>query len=206
MIHYVFADGLDDHPALRDSMLRDRTRQFRDRLGWDLVVDWADREVDAYDGEAPLYVIATRPDGTHAGSLRFLPTMGRTMLHDHFSDLTNGVRIASPQIWECTRFCIAPLAPRRTAARLLLAAAELGLASGLSHAVGVFDAPMLRVYDRLGWRPAVLGRRGVGRAAICAGLWAFTEDVLPGLRGAAGVAAPQSQGWVIRAFGPRLAA
>ena len=43
--------------------------------------------------------------------MRFLPTTGDTMVNDHFCHLTGGVRIASPLIWECTRFCLAPEAP-----------------------------------------------------------------------------------------------
>ena len=31
----------------------------------------------------PLYVIWEIPDGSHGGSMRFLPTSGRTMVHEH---------------------------------------------------------------------------------------------------------------------------
>ncbi len=206
MIHYIYADALDDYPCLRDSMFRHRAQQFRDRLKWDVTVDAKGHERDRYDGEAPLYLIASQADGTHAGSMRFLPTTGATMVHDHFLHLTDGVRIASPFIWECTRFCIAPNAPRTTAAKLMLGAAEMGLASGLSHAIGVFDARMTPIYRRLGWPPAILGRAGAGRQAISVGLWAFTADILPGLRAKAGVTATVSQGWRTQAFGPRLVA
>ena len=128
------------------------------------------------------------------------------MVHEHFLSLTDGVRIESPFIWECTRFCLAPQAPRETAAKLMLGAAEMGLASGLSHAVGVFDARMVGVYRRLGWSPVILGTEGDGRDAISVGLWAFTTDILPVLREKAGVSARDSQGWMIQAFGPRLVA
>ena len=206
MIRIAFADTLDAYPTLSRSMHEDRTAQFRDRLGWEVTVDRDGQERDQYDVEAPLYVIAETPQGTHAGSLRFLPTMGRTMVNEHFLHLTDGVEIRSPYIWECTRFCIAPKADPRTAARLMLAAAELGLASGLSHSVGVFDARMIHVYRRLGWSPAVLGTSGTGRDAISVGLWAFTDDVLPVLRAKAGVSAQVSRHWVDRAMGPNLSA
>lgn len=204
MIRIAFADALDDYPTLSRSMHEDRTVQFRDRLGWPVNVDKSGQERDQYDTEAPLYVIAETPHGTHAGSLRFLPTMGRTMVNEHFLHLTDGVEIRSPFIWECTRFCIAPNAGPRIAARLMLAAAELGIASGLSHSVGVFDARMVHVYRRLGWSPAVLGTSGHGKDAISVGLWAFTDDVLPMLRAKAGVSAEVSRRWVTRALGPNL--
>ena len=206
MIHYIFADMLDEYPKLRDSMFLDRASQFKDRLKWDVDVDPHGHERDQYDGEAPLYLIASRPDGRHAGSMRFLPTTGRNMVHEHFLGLTDGVRIESPFIWECTRFCLSPDAPRDTAAKLMLGAAEMGLASGLSHAIGVFDARMIPVYRRLGWSPAILGTKGAGRDAVSVGLWAFTTDVLPLLRSKSGIREEESQTWMLNAFGPRLVA
>ena len=56
----------------------------------------------------PLYIIWEDADGRHGGSMRIMPTVGRTMTNEHFLHLTDGVRIASPLIWECTRFCLAP--------------------------------------------------------------------------------------------------
>jgi acyl homoserine lactone synthase len=88
----------------------------------------------------------------------------------------------------------------------MLGAAEMGLASGLSHSIGVFDARMILIYRRLGWSPAILGSSGEGREQISVGLWAFTQDVLPKLRAKAGVSPAVSQSWMAEQFGPRLVA
>jgi len=205
MIKICHADALGAFPVLAHSMFRDRAAQFHDRLGWAVSVDAKGEERDQYEGECPLYVIATDPDGSHAGSLRFLPTVGRTMVNDHFRHLA-GAPISDPNIWECTRFCLAPGALPKTAAQLMLASAELGIASGLTHSVGVFDARMILVYRRLGWLPEVLGTHGDGIDQISVGLWAFTADVLPRLRAKAGIGAEVSRHWVTRSLGPRLAA
>jgi acyl homoserine lactone synthase len=200
MIRYLQAHELSRFPALADGMFRDRAAQFRDRLKWDVTVDAEGRERDQYDTDAALYVIWEGADGRHGGSMRFLPTTGATMVNDHFLHLTDGVRIASPHIWECTRFCLAPGAWGRAAAALMLGGLELGLRFGLSHAVGVFDAPMLRVYRGLGWSPAVLGTA----AGVSAGLWAFEPDLRSGLCRKAEVSAELSGWWVRRAFGDAL--
>ena len=200
MIRYLQAHELSLFPALADGMFRDRAAQFRDRLKWDVTVDAEGRERDQYDTDAALYVIWEGADGRHGGSMRFLPTTGATMVNDHFLHLTDGVRIASPHIWECTRFCLAPGAGGRAAAALMLGGLELGLRFGLSHAVGVFDAPMLRVYRGLGWSPAVLGTG----AGVSAGLWAFEPDLRSGLCRKAEVSAELSDWWVRRAFGDAL--
>jgi acyl homoserine lactone synthase len=177
-------------------MFRDRAAQFRDRLKWDVTVDDRGWERDEYDHAGATYVVWQRADGLHGGSMRFLPTSGATMVNDHFLHLTQGVRIASPFIWECTRFCLAPGAEGRVSAALMLGGLDLGLRFGLSHAVGVFDARMVRVYRALGWSPAVMGTEG----DVSVGLWAFEPERRAGLLRKAGVSAEVADWWLRRAF------
>ncbi len=201
MLRYLYADQLHHHPRLANTMFRDRAQQFHARLNWDVTVLPDGTERDAYDAMNPLYVAWERPDGRHGGSMRFLPTTGDTMVNDHFLHLTDNVRIASPFIWECTRFCLAPDAEPRVSAALMLGGLELGLSAHLSHAVGVFDARMVRIYRRLGWGPTILGSDGAGRDAISVGLWAFQEEVRPRLLAKAGLSSEISRLWHERAFG-----
>lgn len=182
MIRYVYAHELHKYPSLVDGMFKDRTAQFRDRMKWDVAVDEKGWERDQYDDLAPLYIIYEREDGTHGGSGRLMPTTGRTMIGEHFSHLTDGVLIQSPTIWEITRLCISPeVTSRREAMKitssLLLAGIDAGLRFGLEFYVGVFDAPMMRVYKSLDFAPDVMGRSSDDRRAICAGLWPCTEEV-----------------------------
>lgn len=203
MLRYLYADDLSRFPRLAGTMFRDRAHQFHGRLKWEVAVDNNGNERDEYDGMNPLYVVWERPDGTHGGSLRFLPTTGRTMVNDHFRDLTDGVRIASPYIWECTRFCLAPGAEARVSAALMLGGMEIGRGADLSHAVGVFDARMIRIYRRLGWGPIILGSNGTGREAISVGLWAFENDIRSRLLAKAGVSAEVSRFWYDRSLDAR---
>lgn len=197
MIRYLYADQLPQHPKLARSMFRDRAAQFSTRLGWDVSVDARGFELDQYDRENPAYVIWQEGEGSHGGSLRLLPTTGPTMVNDHFTDLSGGGTIQSPLIWEATRFCLSPKAkcPARVSAALMLGAAEMGRAFGLNHAVGVFDAPMLRVYRALGWPPTVLGRRDQPEGAILVGLWDFKAAPMDRLSARAEVTRTQSREW-----------
>ncbi|MDJ0827639.1 MAG: acyl-homoserine-lactone synthase [Rhodobacter sp.] len=201
MLRYLYADELHLFPKLRDTMFRDRARQFRDRLHWDVAVDTNGNERDAYDAMNPLYVIWQQADGGHGGSMRFLPTTGDTMVNDHFAHLTDGVPIQSPLIWECTRFCLGTDAEPRVSAALMLGGLEVGLGFHLTDAVGVFDARMVRVYRRLGWEPTVLGISGRDRSAVSVGLWAFDPTVRPALLNKAKVPDRLSHLWFDRAFG-----
>lgn len=206
MLRYLYADQLSNFPRLSKTMFKDRAAQFHDRLGWEVEVDATGAERDSYDALNPLYIIWERPDGTHGGSLRLLPTTGDHMLADHFGHLTDGVRITSPEIWECTRFCLAPGAEGSVSSALMLGVLEIGLQSGLSHVAGVFDARMIRVYRRVGWGPTILGSDGVGREAISAGLWPCEEPYRARLLARAGVSDELSQYWIARSLGLERAA
>jgi acyl homoserine lactone synthase len=182
-------------------MHRDRAAQFRDRLKWDVQVDAAGFERDQYDTLDPLYVIWEMPDGTHGGSMRFLPTSGRNMVHEHFAELLGGAEIRSDHIWECTRFCIAKGAGANVAAALMLGGGELMRGFGLSHLLGVFDARMVRIYKMIGASPQVLGSSGDGREKISVGLWQFMQTDRAKVLRRAGISSDISEYWFRRSFG-----
>ena len=200
MIHFVYGDELRNHPVLAESMFIDRAEQFKTRLGWDVTVNEYGWERDEYDDLNPMYIIWADANGRHAGSMRTLPTIGRTMTNEHFLELTGGVRIESPLIWECTRFCIAPGASAQVAAGLLMAGLEMGLRFGLSQALGVFDARMPRIYGRLGHSPDVIGSTGAGRDAISVGLWEVSEQGLAELSRRSGIATREVAKWFDASF------
>lgn len=201
MLRYIYGDDLPQHAKLHDTMFRDRAAQFRQRLDWDVSVDEKGHERDEYDAMNPLYVIWEQADGSHGGSMRFLPTTGQTMVNDHFRHLGDGVEIRHPFIWECTRFCLSQEAQSRVSAALMLGGMEVGLNNHLTDSVGVFDARMTRIYRRLGWSPTVLGTDGNGRDAISVGLWAYDRKIRPSLLRRAGLSDELSRLWYDRAFG-----
>lgn len=201
MIRYLYGDQLGKHPRLARSMFEDRADQFKTRLGWDVTVNEDGQERDVYDDLNPLYVIWETATGTHGGSMRFLPTTGRTMVNEHFLDLTDGVAFQSPFIWECTRFCLSRNAEPGTAAALMLAGGEIMQGFGIRHFVGVFDARMVRIYNRIGAAPEVLGTQGEGRQAISVGLWEFSAAAQKRVSRAAGIPLQTSRGWFEASFG-----
>lgn len=201
MIRYLYGRDLPAHPTLARTMFRDRATQFRDRMGWAVDVDQNGEERDGYDAENPLYVIWEDAEGNHGGSMRFLPTTGPVMVNDVFSHLLDGTHLASPLIWECTRFCLAPGAGGHVAAALMLAGGELMTGFGIRHFVGVFDARMERIYRAIGSSPEVIGTEGEGRARLSVGLWDFSPEAQARVAARAGIAPAQSRAWFEAAFG-----
>ena len=203
MLRYIYSDDLHFYPKLAASMFRDRADQFRTRLGWPVDVDALGEERDQYAALNPLYVIWETADGSHAGSMRFLPTTGRVMVNEVFSHLNPGAPVVSPLIWECTRFCLARTAGTHVAAALMLAGGEIMTGFGIRHFVGVFDARMERIYRAIGSSPELIGSQGQGRDRISIGLWEFTEDARRKVAQRAGISAEVSRLWFDRAFGLR---
>jgi acyl homoserine lactone synthase len=166
-------------------------------------VDEQGREVDAYDGLNPLYIIWELEDGTHGGSMRMMPTVGQTMLNDHFTGLTDGVRIESPLIWECTRFCISPRADRRVTAALVVAAGELMEAFDLKHFVGVFFGKMERVFALSHISADILGvaNDDCNEAdRIVVGTWEITDTCMARNLKRVGITRETSKAWFKQAF------
>lgn len=176
MLDFLYGDTLSTKPELARSMFRDRAAQFNRRLGWDVSVNSNGEELDEYDQINPLYVIVSDHERNHQASMRLLPTTGRTMLHDQILGLANGVRIQSPFIWECTRFCASPNASAGAIAMLLAAGGKLMDEFSIEHFIGVFDRKMLSVCRRIGSVPRVMGWHQDDKNEISVGLWQYSHE------------------------------
>lgn len=190
---------MKNNHILREMFLA-RKQVFHDRLGWNVRLI-GEEERDEYDDLNPLYLVAVDAEtGRARGSLRLLPTTGRTMLGDIFRNyFDQPVDVRSPIIWECTRFCAHPnetdhLGPQGIAdvtSELLIGICEAGLYAGISQIVGVFDRRMVRIYRRGAWSPEIIARStGAGHGEIAVGLWDVTEDALAAMRARASKPAP----------------
>ncbi len=201
MLRYIYRHDLHQFPQLARSMHLDRADQFHTRLGWDVNLDANGEEHDQYDQLDPLYVIWEQPDGSHGGSMRFLPTTGPVMVNDFFLDLTGGVPLQSPLIWESTRFCLSRDVSGNVAGALMLAGIEVMRNFGIEHFAGVFDRRMVRIYRSLGFSPEVIGRRGEGREQICLGLWEYSSEVYERVAARCEIPMETSQRWFDHSFG-----
>jgi len=200
MIRYLYADQLSMRAVLAESMFKHRAVQFKQRLDWEVSVDEKGWEVDQYDAMNPLYIVWENADGTHGGSVRIMPTTGRIMTNEHFLDLTGGVKIQSPFIWECTRFCLAPDGNAGVAAALLAAGVELGLRFGLDQAVGVIYSKTIPLYRRIGSEPAIIGSRGEGREQISVGLWPISVEARAEISAKSGIPVSVITRWFDASF------
>jgi len=175
MIHLLRASDLWLYPVLAASMFQDRRRQFKDRLHWAVSTDRYGFERDEYDSENPIYVIVSDESGLHLGSMRLLPTTGKTMINDVFLCTLGGTRIVESSTWECTRFCLRPYSHRQTAPVLLTVGAMIMRTMKIERLVAVYDTRMKKVYRRSGILPNCLGSHNYNGITVYSGFWQFSE-------------------------------
>jgi acyl-homoserine lactone synthase len=142
-------------------MHRDRKRVFVDLLHWDVpVVDDA-FEVDAFDTEHAVYLVATDTTGIHLGSFRLLPSERPHLLGSVFPHLCDDAVPSGSGIWEITRGCLSPALRAterlRTRNQLATAAVHYALVHGITCYTCVADSGWLAQIPALGWETRPLG-------------------------------------------------
>lgn len=117
-------------------MFRERKKVFVDRLGWEVPVVEGEFEIDQFDTEDAVYLLATDAAGAQLGSCRLLPTTGPHLLGDVFPHLCERGVPRGEDVWEITRMCTteaAAGAPKPVRQRLMTAMVEFALLYGIKR-------------------------------------------------------------------------
>jgi acyl-homoserine lactone synthase len=140
-------------------MFRERKRVFVDRLRWEVPVVDGEFEIDQFDTEAAVYLLALDRDGSQLGSVRLLPSIRPTLLSQVFPHLCERGVPQGEDIWEITRICTAagvenPLLVRQ---RLMIGMIEFALLNGIRRYTLVAHLPYLSRLLAIGWDCEPLG-------------------------------------------------
>ena len=155
-------------------MHHDRKRVFVDQLGWQLPSAGSWLEVDEFDNEYTVYLIASAgSDGRHLASARLLPTTGPHMLNTIFADLSEGGPVVGGDVWESSRFTIAPVGLRgteimRLSQYLALAHVEFALLNDIRRYTMIGETHRVATVVAMGWRvrPLCLPRECDGKKIV----------------------------------------
>lgn len=149
------------HQHSIETMFADRKTLFVDLLGWDVPVIDGRLEIDQFDGEHAVYLIAVDASGQHEASLRLLQTARPHMLSDIFPHLCPLGVPMGPTVWESTRLCLPQRhgAARRLELRnaLISAMVDFALARGITRYTGVLPEPFRKEVLSMGWLAEPLG-------------------------------------------------
>lgn len=149
------------HRLVLETMFADRKAQFVDFFDWEVPVVDGRFEMDQFDTDAAVYIVAIDAAGRHEASLRMLPTWLPHLLGDIFPNICIGGVPVGPTTWESTRLCLPSRhgAARRRELRneLISAMADFALSRGIEHITGVIPDGFRREVLAMGWRAEPLG-------------------------------------------------
>jgi acyl-homoserine lactone synthase len=161
MVDVITSNNRHKFASVLDQMHRDRKAVFVDRLKWDVPVIDGQFEVDQFDTDAAIYLVATDArHQRHLGSVRLLPSTGPHLLGEVFPHLCDKAVPTGGDVWEITRMCTHPskdvdgLAVRR---QLVVALCEFGLLYGIRTYTVVTHVQMLSALLSVGWECEPLG-------------------------------------------------
>jgi N-acyl-L-homoserine lactone synthetase len=142
-------------------MHRDRKSVFVDRLGWALPARGSWLEIDQFDDEFAVYLLA-REQERHQGSVRLLPTSRPTMLGTLFADLCPGGVPAGEDVWEISRLVTNPrdcvgAGALKVHKMLAVALVEFARLNGIAHYNLVAEAKRVPTLLAMGWTVRPLG-------------------------------------------------
>jgi N-acyl-L-homoserine lactone synthetase len=161
MIDLVLPEARFLYAGALMEMHRDRKQVFVDRLGWSLPARGSWLEVDQFDNDYAVYLLA-RDGGRHQGSVRLLPSTGPNMLDSLFADLCPDGVPSGETIWEISRLVTSPRDGTGTNAlrvhRLLaLALIEFATLNGIERYNLVAEAKRVPTLLAMGWTVYPLG-------------------------------------------------
>ncbi|TRW14010.1 acyl-homoserine-lactone synthase [Glacieibacterium frigidum] len=162
MVAVVTAENRSAFAGTITQMHRDRKAVFVDALKWEIpVVDDA-FEIDEYDTEAAVYLVAQEPlSGAHLGSVRLVCTAGPHLLGDKFAFLCADAVPTGDDVWEITRLCttpgLTPAAALQVRMRLVMALMEYALAHGIARYTMMTHTAYLPTLLAVGWDIEPLG-------------------------------------------------
>jgi len=171
-----------DNPDLFAAMFRHRKTVFRDQKNWDVKIVDGEFEIDEFDRDDTVYLMALDEGGRLVGSVRLVTTLQDHMLSGPFKPMFPDIEFVSPATWEASRFVV--LGDRNTqpnnvstaACEVLLGMCRFGLDHGVSFITAVYDAGMSRLYRRCGLSNVELGRhRTEEHGMVFVGLWEISE-------------------------------
>lgn len=160
MIIIVKGRGDSRQAKVLNTMFEDRKRLFVDTLGWDVPVEGS-HEIDAFDHDGAVYVIAVDRNGSHEGSLRLLPSSRSHLLDTHFAALCPSGVPTAMDTFEITRLCLPTRlgAAKRLSIRnaLISAMVDHALLMGIKRLTGVVEDRFRKEILAMGWLAEPLG-------------------------------------------------
>lgn len=164
MLHVVTADNRPEYVKQVEESYRIRHRIYVGERGWKDLARPDGREVDQFDNEDAIYLLALDENSRRVvGGSRLIPTMKPHLLADVFPQLATAKPVPrAPDIFEWTRFYVIPErrephAVSDVACTIMCGVQEFCLESGITRLSIVTEPFWIPRFLHLGWEPMPLG-------------------------------------------------
>jgi N-acyl-L-homoserine lactone synthetase len=162
MIDLVLPEARFGFAGALMEMHHDRKQVFVDRFGWRLPAKGSWLEVDQFDNDYAVYLLARSDEGRHQGSVRLLPSSRPHMLDTLFSHLCPAGVPGGDDVWEISRLVTNPTDACGTSVlkihRLLaLALVEFAVENGIRAYTLVAETSRVPALLAIGWPVVPLG-------------------------------------------------
>jgi acyl-homoserine lactone synthase len=189
MIRVVHKDNRSQFSDLLDRQFRLRHEIFVKGRGWTEFETDGIYEMDQYDNDSTVYLIALDELENVAGGFRLYPTTLPHMLSEQFANLVDRTVPGRTDLLELTRFAM-----RKTERRslcyfeLLVAMQEYGLGEGLAGYTSVINTMRIPILQGFGFKIEPLGLPQTSDdETIIAVLFHVSEDCLSRVRNAVNI-------------------
>jgi acyl-homoserine lactone synthase len=163
MIHKVTVQNRHLYKSQLDQMFRLRCVHFVEERGWSGMRVENGKEMDDWDDDRMVYLLALDEHGDVLVSMRARPTDDKCIVADVFPQLVHAdsLPVKGKDIWEISRIFMVKRMRNRAGLRLrdkvFLASVELAVAAGATRLVGIIDTFLLAQATRFPWRLRPLG-------------------------------------------------
>lgn len=161
-LHIVTWSNRKRYKTLLERYFQIRHDIYVKQRKWRAIARPIDIEIDAYDTEDAIYLLALDDNRKIVGGSRLVPTLKPHLLSEVFPVLARGALPRAADIFEWTRFFVIPAARRRgkpspVAGVLLCGLLEAGLKLQIRQISVVCEAFWPERLQALGWTMTVLG-------------------------------------------------
>ncbi|MDN2566703.1 GNAT family N-acetyltransferase [Aquibium sp. A9E412] len=211
MLYALKTAELMERPDLWRAVHELRYRIFVEEMGWDDLRRPDGLEIDQFDHEDAVHHLAIR-NGELAGYQRMLPTTRPHLLTDVLGDLCEGPTPTGPNIYELTRYAVAPhyregrWGVSSVGSELIAGFIEWGMRTGVDQVIIEFEPMWVLRALQLRFLARPLGyQRTYGRQQVVATLLTFNEHTLATVRERRNYDAPVLAGGMPETVGLRRA-
>ncbi|MBM6578713.1 GNAT family N-acetyltransferase [Microvirga sp. BT689] len=187
-IHVITAENQHSYKESLEEYFRLRHNVFVDERGWRNLHQPDGREVDAYDNQNAVYLLAIDQDRV-VGGQRLYPTLLPHMLSEVFGHMAQRGLPRAHTIYEWTRyFVVKERRMGRTDCRLLAAIQQFCLEEGVTELTAVVEMWWLPRWQQVGFQVRPLGLPTIieGQPCIAASI-KISQESLDQVRGLAGL-------------------